>query len=424
MKLKMNPVFFKRKRVNVYYSLGSNRKKSRPLSLPKKMGLEKQCGINQTILNSYWQHDFSFNLARQIRFMTATSALTQQKHRHTQSARNGLKWVSSFFSLLALILGLSPVHAHAQNGLKTKATLVSEYESIRPGQSFTVALKFNIAEHWHTYWRNAGDAGLATQITWDLPEGFVAGPIQWPYPKRLPVPGEILNFGYEGEVWHLVEIQAPAHLKPGAAFILNAKVDWLECAEICVPGQAELRLQLQAAAPEQEGKISRTHAASFLQARKQIPQKNPNLKIEAAYRSITTKQGQQPALSLTLKESTPQKEVAFFPYAEEFIINNASQEIVHHKNEQILTIVLKDPATKPQRISGVIVGDPGWGDPLQRAVEMDLEINPATTLSDTATSTGNSLMGSLLLAFIGGLILNLMPCVFPVLGLKIMSFAK
>ncbi|NJK91669.1 MAG: hypothetical protein HC904_07500 [Blastochloris sp.] len=169
-------------------------------------------------------------------------------------------------SLTLLLLLLVPALASslpAASKLKTQATLLSEQESIAPGQRFSVALRFQIAEHWHTYWRNAGDAGLATKITWDLPPGFVAGEIQWPTPQRLDLGAGIVNFGYEGDVWHLVEIQAPQDLKPGQTLTFQARVDWLECEEICQPGQADLTLKIKSAA---ESRANPALSAAFQKA--------------------------------------------------------------------------------------------------------------------------------------------------------------
>ena len=297
--------------------------------------------------------------------------------------------------------------------LKTKATLVSEQETIAPGQTFTVALKFEIADHWHTYWRNAGDAGLATSITWELPEGFSAGEIQWPYPKRLPVPGGILNFGYEGEVWHLVDIKAPENLKPGTQVVLKARVDWLECEEICVPGRADLQLKLKA---EVEAKRNETLLADFSKAREKLAvvDKNPAFRAE--------QRGSE--LYLIWNKPSLQKELLFFPDQEGLIVNSSDQTLVSETDSQQLVIRLEENIEPLKKISGVLVGNPGWGDSPRKSLEFELEVRQGVVGFPVAESKKAGFWGSILLGFIGGLILNLMPCVFPVLGLKIMGFAK
>src|SRR5690606_30984963 len=146
------------------------------------------------------------------------------------------------------------------------------------------------------------DAGLATSITWDLPEGFTAGGIQWPYPKRLEVPGGIVNFGYEGEVWHLVDIKAPENLKPGSQVVLNARADWLECEEICVPGQADLQLKLKV---EVEARADNSLAKGFAEAREKLPASGLKPLLRAEQR------GEK--LYLIGARGSLQKKLLFFP---------------------------------------------------------------------------------------------------------------
>src|SRR5262249_42092182 len=124
-----------------------------------------------------------------------------------------------------------------------QASLVSESESIRPGAPVTVAIRLQMDEGWHTYWKNPADSGLPTRMSWRLPEGLTAGPLQWPRPQRLAAP-PLMSYGYEGEVLLPVEIAAAPTLKPGTQVELAGRVDWLECREACIPGKAELSLVL------------------------------------------------------------------------------------------------------------------------------------------------------------------------------------
>lgn len=103
-----------------------------------------------------------------------------------------------------------------------QAELVSRHESARPGRPAEIALRLKIIDHWHTYWQNPGDSGLPTRLTWSLPAGYSTGPILWPYPKKLPL-GPLMNFGYEGEVLHLVQLNVPATAKAGEQITLRAK---------------------------------------------------------------------------------------------------------------------------------------------------------------------------------------------------------
>ena len=128
----------------------------------------------------------------------------------------------------------------------TQASLVAEHNAIVPGQSFTIGLKLKMAPQWHTYWKNPGDSGLPTKIKWTLPEGFVAGEIQWPAPLYLEDAG-IVSFAYEHEVLLITEITAPATLPLEQRITLLAKASWLECKESCLPGKADLEITLPVA---------------------------------------------------------------------------------------------------------------------------------------------------------------------------------
>ncbi|HEY5339068.1 MAG TPA: protein-disulfide reductase DsbD domain-containing protein, partial [Rhizomicrobium sp.] len=138
------------------------------------------------------------------------------------------------FLLVLLAAAATPAWAQINAGPKVQASLIAESGEIAPGKSVTVALEENILPGWHTYWSNPGEAGLPTEIKWSLPPGWKAGPIAWPYPGRLPV-GPLMQYGYEGKVWLLTTITAPADAKPGDVVTLKADADWLVCKEVCIP---------------------------------------------------------------------------------------------------------------------------------------------------------------------------------------------
>src|SRR5580658_1010020 len=145
--------------------------------------------------------------------------------------------------LLGLLLVSPAAFSLSGNVVATdnvKAHLVSEVSSIAPGQSFWVALEFNIRDGWHTYWRNPGDSGQATALKWQLPPGFSAGGIVWTTPHRFEIP-PLVNYGYAG---HLVQITAPRDLKAGAPAVLPAKASWLVCSDVCIPEDADLQVTL------------------------------------------------------------------------------------------------------------------------------------------------------------------------------------
>jgi thiol:disulfide interchange protein DsbD len=139
---------------------------------------------------------------------------------------------------LAPLLAAAPAPSrHVQ------AQLVSAVESIRAGEPFQVGLHLRMAPEWHTYWKNPGDSGLPTRLTWKLPEGFSAAPIEWPLPKTF-TQGPVTSYGYADEVLLPVAITPPASIAAGTSVTLAARADWLECREACLPGRSELSLVL------------------------------------------------------------------------------------------------------------------------------------------------------------------------------------
>ncbi|MFH0878282.1 MAG: protein-disulfide reductase DsbD domain-containing protein, partial [Lentisphaerota bacterium] len=138
------------------------------------------------------------------------------------------------FLFMAGLAGAEPVkNSHVE------AELVSDVESIRPGEPFTMALRLKMDEHWHTYWINPGDSGLGARLTWTLPEGYEAGPLQWPYPQRISTP-PFMTYGYEGEVFLLTTITPPSSGVTGKEVSFKAEVSWLACKDVCMPGRASL----------------------------------------------------------------------------------------------------------------------------------------------------------------------------------------
>jgi DsbC/DsbD-like thiol-disulfide interchange protein len=148
------------------------------------------------------------------------------------------------FAFLACAILPRGASAQTVDGVElVQASLLADTTAITPGKPFTVGLRLQMAPHWHTYWQYSGDAGLPTKIKWQLPEGFQAGPIQWPVPEKIVSGGDIENYGYSDEVVLLTEITPPAQLPPGDV-TLKAKADWLVCASICVPGSKQLDVTL------------------------------------------------------------------------------------------------------------------------------------------------------------------------------------
>src|SRR5215510_4200685 len=151
--------------------------------------------------------------------------------------------------VLAFALGaVAPARAASPRSPLVHVELLSESESVRPGETFWIALRERIAPGWHTYWGvNPGDAGEPTRIEWALPAGFTAGEISWPYPSRIPA-GIAMSYGYEAEVVLPIPVTVSQHVTPGTTVTLRGQASWLVCEKICIPEEAPVALSLPVAA--------------------------------------------------------------------------------------------------------------------------------------------------------------------------------
>ena len=326
--------------------------------------------------------------------------------------------------LAALAFGAQAVTAAPS--MKTEhveAELVSDAASAQPGKPTLVGLKLRMARDWHTYWKNPGDSGLPTKIKWTLPEGWKAGEIQWPYPQPLPV-GPLMNYGYEDEVVLLTELTPPSNAREGAAPI-KAHADWLVCKDICVPEKGDLDISLPVS--NAEPKKNPMFQAHIDRARNQLPVDAAGWKSEASMTGMTL------VVRLTAPEGAePPEEAHFFPERESLIEPAAPEKLT--RNGRVLTIEMKladPPLTDLKSLAGVVVSEDGWkGSDGRKAMNVVASLGDApaaaaaTTNSRLGASTGGSTLAALLFALIGGALLNLMPCVFPVLGIKVMGFVE
>src|SRR5580704_16756586 len=179
---------------------------------------------------------------------------------------------SWLFGLLFVSSGAFALSGNTVPTENVKARLVGEVTAIAPGQTFWVALEFDIRDGWHTYWRNPGDSGEPTKLAWQLPQGFTAGDIVWTTPHRFEI-APLVNYGYAKHAVHLVQITAPKDLKVGNPVSLAAKASWLVCSDVCIPEDANLQLTLPTSA--QAGSVDPASAALFTTARSELPSTQP-----------------------------------------------------------------------------------------------------------------------------------------------------
>jgi len=294
-----------------------------------------------------------------------------------------------------------------------KAELIVSGEAV-PGGEVLVALRQTIAKDWHTYWRNPGDAGQATTLDWRLPSGWQAGQIIWPTPKRLPL-GTLMNYGYEGEVLLPVSITVPADAKPGQRISLKAEAGFLVCKDICIPEQASLTADVVVASGAP--KIDATAAKAISDTLTAAP------KLSGLKAVMTRDQGMV-KLSITgAPLAGGDFPDAYFFAFDSTLLDHARPQTIE-RGPAGLTLTLpagygfkKGPA--PAILAGVIdLGSAAYeidakaGEPLAGAAGLGVP-----TATDKAPEA-MSLPLAVLFAFLGGLILNLMPCVFPILSMK------
>ncbi|SVB18060.1 uncharacterized protein METZ01_LOCUS170914, partial [marine metagenome] len=332
-----------------------------------------------------------------------------------------------FTLLLNLMVG-SAVQAQPVRTDFVESELVPEEASIQPGRSFWIALRMKMDEHWHIYWRNPGDAAYPTSIEWTLPEGFPAGPIRWPYPQQIDLP-PLANYGYEGEVFLLTEITPPEDLKPGTTVDITAYGDWLVCEEVCIPGSSYYTLPLPV--KDEPPVAVENWMDGFAKARGNLPLEEHGWKIEAA---VTDSQ-------VVIQATRPSwftgdlSAVKFFPY-ESTLINHFDKQLfskgdITYQVAANANVLMSSP---PGRIQGVLVSEDGWRGPgSEQAIAFDVPVSDTMTVlaatASAAVPTGGSgevtsTWWALLFAFAGGMILNLMPCVLPVLSLKVLGFLQ
>ncbi|TNC12842.1 thiol:disulfide interchange protein [Methylobacterium terricola] len=331
------------------------------------------------------------------------------------------------------ILGssLGPAGAQAPRPSKyadlVRAELVTEESAVAPGATLTAGVRLTMKPGWHVYWRNPGDSGLPPEIAWTLPAGFSAGAVAWPAPERIPV-ADLMNFGYEGEVLLAVPIAVPDTLGAGPV-ALKAKVSYLVCERECVPGEALLSASLPVAPAGTSPRPDPRAAALFAQARERLP-------MPAPWPVRMRQDGGTPVLDIEAP-GLKARDVAFFPYSETALEHAAAQTAtgdatgLHLRLQRSSQAAADAPAPRADGVL-TLTEDTGSG-PVRRAYALG-EATPAAAPAASAPVSApvppapvpeaEGLWQAALLAFLGGLLLNLMPCVFPVLSIKVLSLVR
>jgi len=317
------------------------------------------------------------------------------------------------FGVALLLVAASHVFAASSsaNAAHLQVQLVFPHDQLYPGGTNAAGLYFKLEPGWHVYWQNAGDSGEPPKIQWTLPSGVTAGALQFPAPKRLPL-GPLMDFGYEDEVLFPFSFQVADSVKQGPA-VFDAKVNWLVCREVCIPGKAQLdeNVQLLRGAP-MAGPVSAVDQALWDRLADSVPPALP---------SSDTAVFQPTQTGFRLAVSTGQRETqaVFFPEDENILDNPAPQTVTPLKTGLVLDLK-KDPSltASPAQLKGVL--ELGGG----RNYEIIAQPGTIAAPLVAPTFSFTSLASTAFFAFLGGTLLNLMPCVFPVLFLKGLALCR
>jgi thiol:disulfide interchange protein len=312
--------------------------------------------------------------------------------------KGGLKRFLPVAGLCLAFLGAAP---------HVKVDLVSEASSLKTDAVNWVALRFEIEKDWHLYWKNPGDSGEAPRIIWSLPKAVLPGEIQWPTPSRIPV-GPLMNFGYSDSLFLMVPLQVVSkNLADATTVIVAAQAKWLVCQESCIPGETSLFLNL----PVSRGDSAPTVFADlFVQARAKAP-----TTISENWKPTASLDENEIVFSWAKAPFVAGTKISFFPDKPNIIENARPQKVLNEGSTLQLRIAKSDQLKGvPQVIAGLLEVD-------SKAYVVDVPVRPINNEENTPLL---AFVLAVLMAFGGGLLLNLMPCVFPVLSIKALSVAE
>ena len=319
---------------------------------------------------------------------------------------------------------------------RTHVSLWTPLEVAVPGQTMTVGLHMRMEEGWHTYWKNPGEAGKSTEIAWTLPDGITAGEIQWPVPEKYNWSG-LVNYVYHHETILLVPLKISPDMKPGPV-TLQGKVDWLECEELCVPGRGEVSATVTIGVQEKPS----AHQARLEAAKASLPRSGEGLDVRGWW-DKEGDDGKRPVL-LSWKKTSNATQFDFYPDGADTFMVQPAVELLPDASGRVVArkVVETFDGTWPATVTGLIVErDDGGKLVASHAVEVRVSANSAegpqgvrsapagaggegVTGAASGEAAGLTLFKALALAFLGGMILNIMPCVLPVIALKILGFVN
>ena len=301
---------------------------------------------------------------------------------------------------------------------KVTASLVSSHNAVPPGGKFHVALRTALDDHWHTYWKNPGDSGEPVHIDWTVPEGMTQGDIAWPLPQTLAT-GPIINYGFEGTPLFPVEFIVPDTAEPGSVIIVDADFYYLVCKDVCIPEQGKASLPIKIADYEVDA-VWQSEINTALGA---------TPKTGDITGAIRKSDGNVIIGLENLPASADLNSAYFFPHYQG-VLSHSEPQIVKQGSRGLEIVSQADylwDDVLPETLSGVLAFEQNGkriGQEVSLAVGQTLDVGLSAAAGPKAAIGGVTLWTAIIGALIGGLILNLMPCVFPVISIKALSIAK
>lgn len=323
-------------------------------------------------------------------------------------------------SLLAVFFAAAPSFAAESEPVDTGkviASLVSSHDSVQPGETIQLALRTALDAGWHTYWSNPGDSGEPVQLDWKLPEGWETGNIVWPLPMTLPT-GPIINYGFEGSPLFPVDVTVPSDAVIGSVETLTLNFYYLVCKDVCIPEDGSASIDMLIGESVKDTRWDALIANAIAIA--------PKL---GTIKGAIAKQGENAVITLQNLPEADLTKMYFFPF-DQGVVMHSDPQIVMLGSEGGQITVGADYGWKdglPETISGVLSYTQNGryvGDEVTLAVGETLNIGEVAAKAGLPTASSITLIGAIFAALLGGLVLNLMPCVFPVISMKALSIAK
>ncbi|MBL8012590.1 MAG: thiol:disulfide interchange protein, partial [Candidatus Omnitrophica bacterium] len=330
-----------------------------------------------------------------------------------------MKKIVYLFSIMLFAL-LPPSYAAEPEVIAhTTVELMSDTNTAMPGSVLRLAVSFSTDKDWHVYWKNPGDSGLAPTIKWEIAPQVAVSAIHWPIPQRISV-GPLMSYGYENGVFLIVSAHVPQDWPVDKPIEVTAKIDWLACKIECIPGSVTRHLTIA---------VNQSAVEKNIQSAQRLDQEQllwPRVSNEV----LVQARNLEKTIDLNIRPQHPlpeETELYFFPDREDLIDHPAQQTVTYQDNAFRLAVQKSSisVASKVERLQGIMVSSRGWGgDFNSQGIVVDVPLEQGAGPEATGPLPSMTLWAACVFAFLGGMILNLMPCVLPVLSLKVLSLVK